>query len=610
MAASEADLGSQSEGYLDELAVPYWRAMATWYEALELGAPGATIFEEITGLLEGEAFASSLNPGHLIHYEEWLDSPIRAGSSDPIASGMVFQSDIIPTGIRPGWTANCEDTVAIGDADSPGGYRVATPRAVVADHGPPRLHARTASGIDVRDEVLPLTPTPGVLPAVLARARTSTRLRVSALDGKSVLVTGAARGIGAAVAEAVVEEGGAVALLDIDPAGADTAARLADRGSARFFPCDVRSLEEVERAVADAEHALGGLDGLVNNAGVNAYFDAVAMTEDDWDSVFAVDLKAAWMLAKAALPGLIERRGAVVNISSIQARLTLRGFFPYAAAKAGLEGLTRSLALEYALGGRARQRGGAGVHQDPPRAGVARPPGRSGGGAGRVCSPSIPLGRMAEPREIGNAVVFLLSDQAVGDHRRDTRGRLRGRRPLCDVATNDRRAPMTSTSDELRARFGAVYTAALTDVLDDLGHRHQTLPSEVVPLEPGARVAGPVFAVEGRTNHSIDPETSIRRILEMLGSVPAGHVAVYEPGDTTCAHFGELSATSLQAHGVAGVVINGGCRDVDLVRESGLPVFARYRTPQDAVSRWEVLDWGHEIEIEGVTRRDRRLRRR
>jgi 4-hydroxy-4-methyl-2-oxoglutarate aldolase len=83
--------------------------------------------------------------------------------------------------------------------------------------------------------------------------------------------------------------------------------------------------------------------------------------------------------------------------------------------------------------------------------------------------------------------------------------------------------------------------------------------------------------------------------------VPAGHVAVYEPGDATCAHFGELSATSLQVHGVAGVVINGGCRDVDLVRESGLPVFARYRTPQDAVSRWEVLEWGHAIEIEGVS---------
>ena len=163
VAASEADLGAQSEGYLDELAVPYWRAMATWYEALELGVPGGAIFEEITQLLEGEAFASSLNPGHLIHYEEWLDSPIRAGSSDPIASGMVFQSDIIPTGIRPGWTANCEDTVAIGDA--------ALRAAIESRH--PELWARITArrafmrerlGIDVRDEVLPLTPTPGYFP--------------------------------------------------------------------------------------------------------------------------------------------------------------------------------------------------------------------------------------------------------------------------------------------------------------------------------------------------------------------------------------------------------------------------------------------------------------
>ena len=70
---------------------------------------------------------------------------------------------------------------------------------------------------------------------------------MSALDGKSVLVTGAARGIGAAIAEGVVEAGGAVALLDIDPAGADTAAALSDRGGAHFFACDVRSLDEVER---------------------------------------------------------------------------------------------------------------------------------------------------------------------------------------------------------------------------------------------------------------------------------------------------------------------------------------------------------------------------
>jgi NAD(P)-dependent dehydrogenase (short-subunit alcohol dehydrogenase family) len=234
---------------------------------------------------------------------------------------------------------------------------------------------------------------------------------VNALVGKAVLVTGAARGIGAAIAEAVVEEGGAVALLDLDPTGADTAAGLADRGTAHFFQCDVRSLEEIERAVTDAERALGGLDGLVNNAGVNAYFDAVTMTEDDWDSVFAVDLKAAWMLAKAMLPGLIERRGAIVNISSIQARLTIHGFFPYAAAKAGLEGLTRSLALDYAPAGVRVNAVAPGYTetrlvrewldlQPDPQAALESVVAR------------IPMGRIADPREIGNAVVFLLSDQA------------------------------------------------------------------------------------------------------------------------------------------------------------------------------------------------------
>jgi NAD(P)-dependent dehydrogenase (short-subunit alcohol dehydrogenase family) len=234
---------------------------------------------------------------------------------------------------------------------------------------------------------------------------------VSALAGKSVVVTGAARGIGAAIAEAVVDEGGAVALLDVDPVGAETAASLSGRGTAQFFLCDVRSLEQVERAVGEVEQTLGGIDGLVNNAGVNAYFDAVAMTEDQWDSVFAIDLKGAWLLAKVALPGLIERRGAIVNISSIQARLTLRGFFPYAAAKAGLEGLTRSLALDYAPVGVRVNAVAPGYtdtrlfrewldRQDDPAAALAS------------VLEKIPLARLADPREIGAAVVFLLGDGA------------------------------------------------------------------------------------------------------------------------------------------------------------------------------------------------------
>lgn len=231
------------------------------------------------------------------------------------------------------------------------------------------------------------------------------------LAGKAVLVTGGAQGIGAAIAEAIVDDGGAVALLDVDPSGKETAARLAERGTAHFFACDVRSLEEVEHAVGAAEQQLGRFAGLVNNAGVNAYFDAVEMTEEQWDSVFAVDLKAAWLCAKVTLPSLIEQRGSIVNMSSIQARLTIEGFFPYAAAKAGLEGLTRSLALEYASVG-VRVNAVAPGYTDtrllqewldlqPDREATLESVLRS-----------IPMRRITATREIADAVVYLLSDRA------------------------------------------------------------------------------------------------------------------------------------------------------------------------------------------------------
>lgn len=158
IAATESDLTAASQGYLERLAVPYWRAMTTWYETLELGRAGGEVFDTITELLAGEEFASSLNPGHLIHYEEWLDSPIRQGSSDPIASGMVLQSDIIPTGIRPGWTVNCEDTVGIADETLRGELQARHPELWA------RIRARQefvrgVLGIALRDEVLPLSCT-------------------------------------------------------------------------------------------------------------------------------------------------------------------------------------------------------------------------------------------------------------------------------------------------------------------------------------------------------------------------------------------------------------------------------------------------------------------
>jgi 4-hydroxy-4-methyl-2-oxoglutarate aldolase len=143
----------------------------------------------------------------------------------------------------------------------------------------------------------------------------------------------------------------------------------------------------------------------------------------------------------------------------------------------------------------------------------------------------------------------------------------------------------------VRDRFTRIPTAALTDVLDARALRRQTLPPSIRALAPGMRLAGEAFTVEGRPAEAHDLgdwDAAIRGTLGMLGSVPAGHVAVYQCHQDTAAHFGELSATSLLARGVAGCVIDGGCRDVRLVEETGFPVFARFVTPEDSTWRWRV----------------------
>lgn len=154
---------------------------------------------------------------------------------------------------------------------------------------------------------------------------------------------------------------------------------------------------------------------------------------------------------------------------------------------------------------------------------------------------------------------------------------------------------------QLAARFHSVYTGAITDVLDRLGHRTQTLPPSIRALRRGMRLAGPAYTVEGRAKANVDYDTSIRRTLEMLGAVPAGHVAVYQTHGERSAHLGELSVVSLKSRGVAGAVIDGGCRDVDYILREDYPVFARHVTPQDCTHRWQVTGHGDvTIEIEGV----------
>ena len=119
------------------------------------------------------------------------------------------------------------------------------------------------------------------------------------------------------------------------------------------------------------------------------------------------------------------------------------------------------------------------------------------------------------------------------------------------------------------------------------------------------RLAGQAFTVEGRPSEHGDWDAAIRKTLAMLGEVPAGHVAVYQCNHDRSAHFGELSATSLAARGVAGCVIDGGCRDVRLIETLGFPVFARFVTPEDSTWRWEVTATQEPITIGTVRRRAR-----
>lgn len=160
---------------------------------------------------------------------------------------------------------------------------------------------------------------------------------------------------------------------------------------------------------------------------------------------------------------------------------------------------------------------------------------------------------------------------------------------------------MSATGD-LARRFSSLYTGALTDVLDRHGYLQQTLPADIVALRQGMRLAGPVYPVLGRPHPGHDYDTSIRRVLEMLGSVPAGYVAVYETNDRSAAHFGELSATSLASRGCAGAVLDGGTRDADYILREDFPVFSRYVTPQDCVPRWELQAHGEVTIVVGGVR--------
>jgi len=173
-----------------------------------------------------------------------------------------------------------------------------------------------------------------------------------ALGGRVALISGAARGIGLAIAQRFQNEGARVFLLDCDtPAGSRAAEEMSARlpkNPATFLAADLARDAEVQAAIALLGQSTSHLDLLVNNAAIEFECDFAELTAADWDSVLNVNLRGAFLLTKAALPLFPAQGGAIVNISSVHASHAFPGSLPYACAKAGLVAMTRNLALELA----------------------------------------------------------------------------------------------------------------------------------------------------------------------------------------------------------------------------------------------------------------------
>lgn len=231
------------------------------------------------------------------------------------------------------------------------------------------------------------------------------------LAGETVVVSGGANGIGRAVLEVVLREGGRVHVLDIDDLQLDALASTLPNDRVRIDRCNVADHHEV-LATIDAARAAGWAPtALVNNAGRNAHSSLTSMTEQEWDEFFDLDLKAAWSCAKAVVPSMLTAgAGSIVTIASVHAHMTAEGHFPYAAAKAGLIGLTRSMALDL---------GPLGIRVNSVSPGYTRTEQVSkflseNGGAPftTTIDDKHALRRIAEPTEVAEVVAFLLSRRA------------------------------------------------------------------------------------------------------------------------------------------------------------------------------------------------------
>lgn len=234
------------------------------------------------------------------------------------------------------------------------------------------------------------------------------------LDGRVAFITGAGRGIGAATSLRMAEEGARVALADIDTQGCEQVAAELDRfgAEALVVPCNVADSAMVQDAVDKTASQFGRLDILVNNAGVVRDNLLFKMSEEDWDTVMGVHLKGAFLCSRAAQKYMVQQRyGRIVSLSSTSA-LGNRGQANYSAAKAGLQGFTRALAIELGQFGITVNAVAPGFIDTEMTRSTARRQGLDPEQVMAEASKTIPVRRVGQPRDVANVICFLSSDEA------------------------------------------------------------------------------------------------------------------------------------------------------------------------------------------------------